>query len=197
MLDPTCADITGRVLEALAAHGLGRDHAACGSAAWNGCPPSGSRWKLVRPVGRGVHLWHLLRRCAGLAASGGKRPRSPRPARRRMAALRSERRCGWAKAAPVTTIAPSPAARSTPSQTPGRFSALIAGGDDSQPQRPPRIEYLLDTQARRWKLGRETGHTAPLPEGVLLELHHLYKDTSRLLALSSFVKTEPTRKDRL
>src|ERR1035438_3929430 len=28
MLDPTCADITGRVLEALAAHGLGRDHAA-------------------------------------------------------------------------------------------------------------------------------------------------------------------------
>ena len=28
MLDPTCADITGRVLEALAAHGLGRYHRA-------------------------------------------------------------------------------------------------------------------------------------------------------------------------
>ena len=28
MLDPTCADITGRVLEALAAHGVAHDHAA-------------------------------------------------------------------------------------------------------------------------------------------------------------------------
>ncbi len=28
MLDPTCADITGRVLEALAAHGLDRSHPA-------------------------------------------------------------------------------------------------------------------------------------------------------------------------
>ena len=28
MLDPTCADITGRVLEALAAQGMARDHRA-------------------------------------------------------------------------------------------------------------------------------------------------------------------------
>jgi squalene-hopene/tetraprenyl-beta-curcumene cyclase len=83
-------DITGRVLEALGAHGPGPDHprreARRGLA---GAQPA-ARWKLVRPLGRGVHLRHLLR--AARPARRRKRPRSPRPARRRMAALHSERR---------------------------------------------------------------------------------------------------------
>ena len=52
--------------------------------------PAG-RWKLVRPLGRGVHLRHLLR-AARPGGGGGERPRSPRPARRRVAAFHPERR---------------------------------------------------------------------------------------------------------
>ena len=91
MLDPTCPDITGRVLEALAAHGVDRDHR--GRAARRGLAGAqpGAGRKLVRPLGRGLHLRHLLR----AARPGGvrrERPRGARPARRRMAALHSERR---------------------------------------------------------------------------------------------------------
>ena len=50
-----------------------------------------ARWKLVRPLGRRLHLRHLLR-AAGIARRALRRPRGPGPARRRMAAFHSERR---------------------------------------------------------------------------------------------------------
>ncbi len=72
MLDPTCADITGRVLEALAAHGLDGGHKAVRRGMdWLIKHQEAGR-KLVRPLGRGVHLRHVL--CA--ARAGGARART-------------------------------------------------------------------------------------------------------------------------
>ena len=61
MLDPTCPDITGRVLEALAA--LRREPQPSGGAPRRRISDAhaGAGRKLVRPLGRGLHLRHLLR----------------------------------------------------------------------------------------------------------------------------------------
>ena len=61
MLDPTCADITGRTLEALAANGFDRDYRRLPPRHRLSDPHAACRRKLVWPLGRGVHLRHLLR----------------------------------------------------------------------------------------------------------------------------------------
>ncbi len=146
MLDPTCADITGRVLEALAAHG--RAQQSSGGAPRRrlaGAQP-GAGWKLVRPLGRGLHLRHLLRaaRPGGVGRRAIAKPTSCAaangcvPSRMPMAA--------GAKAAPATTTASSPPAPSTPSQTAWAMLGLIAGGDTNSLSVQHGIEYLLETQ---------------------------------------------------
>ena len=130
MLDPTCADITGRVLEALAAQGVGRDHRAVrrgvdwlvrhqeADGSWYG------RWGVAYIYGTCFAL-------RGLAACGRKRPRSPRPARRRMAALHPERRRRMGrKLRQLRQRNLHRRRRSTPSQTAWAILGLIAGGDD-------------------------------------------------------------------
>ncbi len=91
MLDPNCADITGRVLEALAAQRFGPQPSR--RAARRGLPdphPNGGR-QLVRALGRRLHLRHLFR-FARVARQRGRRPRTAHAARQRMAAFHSERR---------------------------------------------------------------------------------------------------------
>ena len=92
MLDPTCAGYhRARAGSAGRARRGARSRAPC-AAAWNGWSrhqeADGSwygRWGVAYIYGTCFAL-------RGLAASGGERPRSPRPARRRVAALHSERR---------------------------------------------------------------------------------------------------------
>ena len=90
MLDPTCPDITGRVLEALSltsAVDSSGDSARRGILAEN----PGTGRQLVRPLGRELRLRHFPG--AARSGSGGReRSRGVHPARRRMAALHAERR---------------------------------------------------------------------------------------------------------
>jgi len=195
MLDPTCADITGRVLEALAAHGLGRDHAAVGRAvewlvrhqeadgSWYG------RWGVAYIYGTCFAL-------RGLAACG----ESDREAHVLRAGewLRSIQNAdgGWGESCASYDNGAFTAARSTPSQTAWAILGLIAGGDDSSLSVRHGIEYLLETQRAdgSWEEKLATGTGFPK---VFYLNYHLYKDYFPLLALSSFVKTRANSKDRL
>jgi squalene-hopene/tetraprenyl-beta-curcumene cyclase len=195
MLDPTCADITGRVLEALAAHGVGREHAAV---------ERGVRW-LVRHqeddgswYGRwGVaYIYGTCFALRGLAASG----ESDREAHVLRAGewLRSIQNAdgGWGESCASYDARTFVAAPSTPSQTAWAILGLIAGGDDASLSVRHGIEYLLETQCPdgSWREDLATGTGFPK---VFYLNYHLYKDYFPLLALATFLKTRAGAKDRL
>ena len=91
MLDPTCADITGRVMEGLVAQGVPRAAPRHPDGRRLPGEAAGGGRELVRALGSGLRLRHLLR-AARPGGGGRKRPRSARASRRRMAPLDSERR---------------------------------------------------------------------------------------------------------
>jgi squalene-hopene/tetraprenyl-beta-curcumene cyclase len=187
MLDPTCADITGRVLEALGAHGVENGHPAV---------RRGVRW-LVRhqePDGSWYGRWgvaYIYGTCfalRGLAASG----ESDREAHVLRAGewLRSIQNAdgGWGESCASYDnhiFTPGP---STPSQTAWALMGLIAGGDTSSLSVQHGIEYLLDTQREdgSWLETPATGTGFPR---VFYLNYHLYKDYFPLLALGAFLKT--------
>jgi squalene-hopene/tetraprenyl-beta-curcumene cyclase len=195
MLDPTCADITGRVLEALAAHGLGCDHAAVAR---------GVKW-LVRHqeddgswYGRwGVaYIYGTCFALRGLAAAG----ESDREAHVLRAGewLRSIQNAdgGWGESCASYDAGTFVAAPSTPSQTAWAILGLIAGGDDASLSVRHGIEYLLDTQLPDGSWREELATGTGFPKVFYLN-YHLYKDYFPLLALSSFVSSRANSKDRL
>jgi squalene-hopene/tetraprenyl-beta-curcumene cyclase len=186
MLDPTCPDITGRALEALAAHGVGRSHRAVrrgvewlignqqADGSWYG------RWGVAYIYGTCFAL-------RGLAAAG----ESDREAHvlRGGEWLRSIQNAdgGWGESCAsydngVYTTGPS-----TPSQSAWATLGLIAGGDDASSSVEHGIEYLLRTQRPdgSWREDLATGTGFPK---VFYLNYRLYKDYFPLLALSSFVK---------
>jgi squalene-hopene/tetraprenyl-beta-curcumene cyclase len=186
MLDPSCADITGRVLEALAAHGIASGHPAVrrgvdwliqhqeGDGSWYG------RWGVAYIYGTCFAL-------RGLAAAG----ESDREAHilRGGEWLRSVQNAdgGWGESCASydnRTFTPGP---STPSQTAWALLGLIAGGDCGSSSVLQGIEYLMDTQ-------REDGSWDELPATgtgfprVFYLNYHLYKDYFALLALSTYIE---------
>jgi squalene-hopene/tetraprenyl-beta-curcumene cyclase len=186
MLDPSCADITGRVLEAVAAHGVDREHRAVRRGVdWlvRNQEPDGSwygRWGVAYIYGTCFAL-------RGLAACG----ESDREAHILRAGewLRSIQNPdgGWGESCASydnKTFTPGP---STPSQTAWAVLGLIAGGDNSSSSVQHGIEYLLRTQNEdgSWDERLATGTGFPR---VFYLNYHLYKDYFPLLALSSFVK---------
>lgn len=186
MLDPTCADITGRVLEALAAQGVSSTHPAV---------RRGARW-LVRsqePDGSWYGRWgvaYIYGTCfalRGLAASG----ESDREAHILRAGewLRSIQNAdgGWGESCASYdngVFTPGP---STPSQTAWAILGLIAGGDVNSLSVQHGVEYLLDTQAADGCWSEELATGTGFPKVFYLN-YHLYKDYFPLLALTSFVK---------
>ena len=187
MLDPTCPDITGRVLEALAAHGLRREHPAVergvawlvrhqeADGSWYG------RWGVAYIYGTCFAL-------RGLAASG----ESDREAHVLRAGewLRSIQNAdgGWGESCASYDNGTFTAAPSTPSQTAWAILGLIAGGDAASLSVRHGIEYLLETQREdgSWEERLATGTGFPK---VFYLNYHLYKDYFPLLALASFVKS--------
>ena len=63
MLDPSCADITARVIEVLGHMGYRADHPAIARAPGLPLADAGARRLLVRPLGRQLHLRHLAGAC--------------------------------------------------------------------------------------------------------------------------------------
>ncbi|MDR3700447.1 MAG: squalene--hopene cyclase [Candidatus Sulfopaludibacter sp.] len=186
MLDPTCADITGRVLEALAGHGVPREHSAVRrgvewlvknqeqDGSWYG------RWGVAYIYGTCFAL-------RGLAASG----ESDREAHilRGGEWLRSIQNAdgGWGESCASYDNGVFTGGPSTPSQTAWALMGLIAGGDAGSLSVQHGIEYLVETQRAdgSWHEALATGTGFPK---VFYLNYHLYKDYFPLLALSSFVK---------
>jgi len=188
MLDPTCADITGRVLEGLGAHGLDRNHPAVrrgidwlvkhqeADGSWYG------RWGVAYIYGTCFAL-------RGLAGAG----ESDREAHVLRAGewLRSIQNAdgGWGECCSSYdngSYSPGP---STPSQTAWAILGLIAGGDAASLSVQHGIEYLLETQRQdgSWDETLATGTGFPK---VFYLNYHMYKDYFPLLALTSFVKSK-------
>jgi squalene-hopene/tetraprenyl-beta-curcumene cyclase len=187
MLDPTCPDITGRVLEALAANGLGSDHTAVRRGVeWlvRNQQPDGSwygRWGVAYIYGTCFAL-------RGLAAAG----ENDREAHvlRGGEWLRSIQNAdgGWGESCASYDNRVFTAAPSTPSQTAWAILGLIAGGDANSLSVQHGVEYLLSTQNSDGSWDEELATGTGFPRVFYLN-YHLYKDYFPLLALSSFVKS--------
>ena len=189
MLDPTCADITGPRAGSAGGARLGRRASAPCGAAWIG-------WCAIRKpmeAGTAAGAWRTFTapasRCADWRAARRERPRSPRPARRRMAALHSERRWRLGRKLRQLRQRRFTPRRSTPSQTAWAILGLIAGGDDEQPQRAATASNICWKRSAPMAAGTKNWPPAPASPRCSILNYHLYKDYFPLLALSSFVKT--------
>src|SRR5258708_19096032 len=128
MLDPTCADITGRVMEALAAHGIKRDQAAMqrgvdylvrtqeADGSWYG------RWGVAYIYGTCFALRGLR------AATESDREAHVLRAGEWLRAIQNADG-GWGETCASYDNGVFTAAPSTPSQTAWAILGLIAGGD--------------------------------------------------------------------
>jgi squalene-hopene/tetraprenyl-beta-curcumene cyclase len=195
MLDPTCADITGRVLEALAANGLDRGHPAVQRGVeWlrRHQEPDGSwygRWGVAYIYGTCFAL-------RGLAAAG----ESDREAHVLRAGewLRSIQNAdgGWGESCSSYDNGIFTAGPSTPSQTAWAILGLIAGGDADSLSVQNGVEYLLENQRPdgSWEEKLATGTGFPK---VFYLNYHMYKDYFPLLALATFAKTRAVTKGSL
>jgi squalene-hopene/tetraprenyl-beta-curcumene cyclase len=190
MLDPTCPDITGRVLEGLAAHGLSHDHPAVrrgvaylvrnqqADGSWYG------RWGVAYIYGTCFAL-------RGLAASG----ESDREAHVLRAGewLRSVQNAdgGWGESCASYDNGCFTPALSTPSQTAWALMGLIAGGDTSSLSVNQGIEYLLETQRSDGSWDEQLATGTGFPKVFYLNYHY-YRLYFPLIALSAFMKSRGT-----
>jgi squalene-hopene/tetraprenyl-beta-curcumene cyclase len=191
MLDPTCADITGRVLEALGAFGYDRGHPAVQHAvdylvrtqeadgSWYG------RWGVAYIYGTCFAL-------RGLRAAG----ENNREAHVLRAGewLRSIQNAdgGWGESCASYDNRGFTAAKSTASQTAWAVLGLLAGGDSTSRSLHQGIEYLLDKQRPdgSWNEDLATGTGFPK---VFYLTYHLYRLYFPLLALSELAKLKSSR----
>src|SRR5207247_633287 len=186
MLDPTCPDITGRVLEALSAYGLKRNDPAVARAvdylvrmqqadgSWYG------RWGVAYIYGTCFAL-------RGLRAAG----ESDREAHVLRAGewLRSIQNAdgGWGESCASYDNGTFTAAPSTPSQTAWAVLGLMAGGDTTSRSLHQGIERLLETQRPDGSWDEELATGTGFPK-VFYLTYHLYRLYFPLLALSEFGK---------
>jgi squalene-hopene/tetraprenyl-beta-curcumene cyclase len=192
MLDPTCADITGRALEALAANGYDRSHPACQRAieyligaqeadgSWYG------RWGVAYMYGTCFAL-------RGLRAMG-EDEHEPH-IQRANEWIRSNQNAdgGWGESCASYDRGCYAGAESTPSQTAWALMGLIAGGDTYSSSVQNGIQYLLKSQRENGSWLEELATGTGFPKVFYLNYHY-YRLYFPLLALATFVKaTEAAR----
>jgi squalene-hopene/tetraprenyl-beta-curcumene cyclase len=187
MLDPTCPDITGRVIEGLIASGVQTNHPAIrrgvqflkrtqeADGSWYG------RWGVDYVYGTFLAL-------RGLEAAG----ESDREAYILRAGewLRSIQNAdgGWGESCAsydAHTFVPAPSA---PSQTAWAILGLLAGGDSASISVQKGIQYLIETQRTDggWDEELSTGTGFP---GVFYLKYHFYRNSFPVLAMSAYLKT--------
>jgi squalene-hopene/tetraprenyl-beta-curcumene cyclase len=185
MLDPTCADITGRTLEALAANGLDRSYPACRRAvdyltrtqlsdgSWYG------RWGVAYIYGTCFALRGLQ---AMREDTGGVHMR------RAGDWLRSIQNSdgGWGESCASYDNDIYTAAESTPSQTAWALMGLVASGDTSSPEVRNGVEYLIGTQTADGSWSEELATGTGFPKVFYLNYHY-YRLYFPVIALASFV----------
>jgi squalene-hopene/tetraprenyl-beta-curcumene cyclase len=185
MLDPTCPDITGRVVEALARHGLSTSHPAIRRGVdylRRTQEPDGSwygRWGVDYIYGTFLAL-------RGLQAAG----ESDREVHVLRAGewLRSIQNAdgGWGESCASYDGNGYQPAPSTASQTAWAILGLLAGGDTNSLSVRKGIEYLVETQRPdgTWDENLATGTGFPR---VFYLTYHYYRNSFPLLALSTFL----------
>ncbi len=191
MLDPSCPDITGRVLEALMACGLKPTHPAVqrgvefllrtqeADGSWYG------RWGVNYIYGTFLALRGL--RAAGLSENEP----SIQQALEFIRAYQN-RDGGWGESCAsydYNRFMPNP---STPSQTAWAILALLAGGDLRSESLYNGVEYLVQTLRAdgTWNEEYCTGTGFP---SVFYLSYTEYRNTFPLLALSEFAKATATQ----
>jgi squalene-hopene/tetraprenyl-beta-curcumene cyclase len=187
MLDPTCADITGRVLEAFGAHGLDRKHPAV---------KRGVEWLVKHQEQDGswygrwgvAYIYGTCFALRGLAAAG----ENDREAHVLRAGewLRSIQNAdgGWGECCSSYDNHIFTAGPSTPSQTAWAILGLIAGGDAASLSVQHGIEYLLEQQRPDGSWDEHLATGTGFPKVFYLN-YHMYKDYFPLLALATFIKS--------
>ncbi|MCS7023684.1 MAG: squalene--hopene cyclase [Bryobacteraceae bacterium] len=189
MLDPTCPDITGRVMEGLLAQGVPRHHPAIRRAvaylrrtqeadgSWYG------RWGVDYIYGTFLAL-------RGLRAAG----EDLREAYILRAAewLRSIQNAdgGWGESCESYDANTYVGAPSTPSQTAWAVMGLIASGDLQSESVRRGVEYLIETQRSdgTWDEDLSTGTGFPR---VFYLMYHLYRNSFPTMALAAFLNAKP------
>ena len=188
MLDPTCPDITGRVIEGLCRSRVPKDHPAIvrgveylirtqeADGSWYG------RWGVDYIYGTFLAL-------RGLRAAGV----SDREAYVLRAGewLRAVQNAdgGWGESCESYNNNTFTPAQSTPSQTAWAILGLLAGGDETSGSLHKGVEYLMETQRAdgTWDERLATGTGFPK---VFYLSYHLYRDMFPLLALASYLETK-------
>lgn len=181
MLDPTCPDITGRVVECLCRRGLeGHDAVRRGVAYLLKSQEKDGSW-----YGRwGVdYIYGSFLAMRGLAAS--KSPDAAAALNKAARWLRSVQNAdgGWGESCASYERDRFAAAPSCPSQTAWAVLGLLADGDRTSAHLRRGIEYLLDRQtaAGTWPEDATTGTGFPQ---VFYLTYGMYRDYFPLLALS-------------
>jgi squalene-hopene/tetraprenyl-beta-curcumene cyclase len=188
MLDPTCPDITGRVLEALCAYGCDQTHLAVrrGIQYLVGAQEQDGSW-----YGRwGVdYIYGTFLALRGLAAAGV----SDREAyvQRGLEWVRSIQNFdgGWGESCESYKQGCYVAASSTPSQTAWAVLALLAGGDATSSSLHDGLDYLIRTQKADGTWDEELATGTGFPQ-VFYLCYHLYRNSFPLLALNTYLKTK-------
>ncbi len=163
MLDPTCPDITGRVLEGLIASR--RQARPSGDPARRRVPEAHRRKPTEAGTGAGASITFTARswRCADLQAAG----ESDREAYILRAGewLRSIQNAdgGWGEScASYDRRTPSSRRRARLRRPPGRSSGLLAGGDTTSNSLHKGVEYLMETQQAGRRAGMKRCPPAPV-----------------------------------
>ncbi len=190
MLDPTCPDITGRVLEALCRCGVPQDHPAIQKGvqylmdtqeqdgSWFG------RWGVNYVYGTCLAL-------RGLKAAGVDEREAP--VLRGGEWLRSIQNAdgGWGESCRSYDTHMFETASSTPSQTAWAVLGLLASGDDTSSSVIRGAGYLTEIQQPEgnWQESLATGTGFPK---VFYLNYHLYRNSFPVLALSEYLKRRPS-----
>ena len=186
MLDPTCPDITGRVLEALCACGVNQNHPAVergvkyllkaqeADGSWYG------RWGVDYIYGTFLAL-------RGLAAAGVSELEAP--VQRALEWVRANQNFdgGWGESCASYDENRYVAAASTPSQTAWAVLALLAGGDTTSASLKDGVEYLLRTQTSDGTWDEELATGTGFPRVFYLS-YHLYRHSFPVMALNCFLQ---------
>jgi squalene-hopene/tetraprenyl-beta-curcumene cyclase len=183
MLDPSCPDITGRVLEALARHGLSPWHPAIqggvryllgaqeADGSWYG------RWGVNYIYGTFLALRGLKYAKASAAA----------PTMQHAAEwIRSVQNAdgGWGETCASYDVNHYVAGPSTASQTAWALLGLHAAGDSSSPALRRGVEWLLERQLPNGDWSEELMTGTGFPRVFYLQ-YHLYRHYFPILALAS------------
>lgn len=191
MLDPSCPDITGRVLEALIACGLPQDHSAVRrgveyllraqelDGSWYG------RWGVNYIYGTFLALRGL--RAAGLSENEPSIQQGIEFIR-----AYQNRDGGWGESCASYDENRFVPNASTPSQTAWAILALLAGGDLRSESLYNGIDYLIRSQHADGSWNEEYCTGTGFPRVFYLSYTD-YRNTFPLLALSAFMKATASR----